>query len=113
MLERRTRGAFGGISSWIAIALAVGGVGFTFAVADYAKGQRSLPQQRIVDSDACIARVNESQQLMSDDKLKLIEACVKQASTALGVTTTTSTETTGTATTPPTIPRLPAAESRT
>ena len=99
LLERRTRGAFGGMSSWIAIALAVGGIGFTFAVADYAKGQRSLPQQRIVDSDACIARVNESQQLMSADKLTLIEACVKQASTALGVTTTTSTETTTSTTT--------------
>jgi len=99
LLERRTRGAFGGMSSWIAIALAVGGIGFTFAVADYAKGQRSLPQQQIIESDACIARVNASQQLASGDKLKLIEACVKQAATALGVTTTTSTETTGTTTT--------------
>ena len=100
LLERRTRGAFGGMTSWIAIALAVGGVGFSFAVADYAKGKRSLPQEQIIESNACVARVNNSTGLSDADKQKLIEACVKKASAALaGATTTTSTTTASTTST--------------
>jgi hypothetical protein len=41
ILERRTRGAMGGLLSYLLILVAVVGVAFTFAIGDWAKGRRA------------------------------------------------------------------------
>jgi len=96
LLERRTRGAFGGPVASLAILLAVGGVGFVFATADWASGRRSLPAQKVREAEACVARAAAS----TDPQIKaLAKACIAKAASDLGTTATTTTTTTTTSTT--------------
>jgi hypothetical protein len=96
ILERRTRGAFGGPLASLAILLAVFGVGFTFAIADWSKGKRSLPEQRIREAAACVERAKKEAGLSDAERAKLAKACVQKARAALGVTETAPSGTTGT-----------------
>lgn len=99
VLERRTRGAFGGPVATIAIILAVGGIGFTFATADWAKGRRTLPEQRVREAQVCLARARTS--TVPADRGALVQACLSKAKLDLGSTVTTVTVTTSATTTAP------------
>ena len=79
ILERRTRGAFGGVLASIALVLAVGGIGFLFGAADWSKGVRGQPEQRIREAQACIARVEQGDQAEA-----LRAACIAKAKADLG-----------------------------
>lgn len=90
VLERRTRGAFGGPIATIAIVLAVGGVGFTFATADWAKGRRTLPEQRVREAQVCLKQARTSS---TPDQSALVQACLSKAKLDLGSTVSTVTVT--------------------
>jgi len=77
VLERRTRGAFGGPVATVAIVLAVGGIGFTFAVADWAKGRRTLPEQRAREAQVCV------KQARTTGSTALVKACIAKATADL------------------------------
>jgi hypothetical protein len=97
LLERRTRHALGGLISVILILLAVGGLGFALAVADYAKGQRSLTKERVLRGRACIAAVKAAPPLATKQQTALINAClaaVTQPTTTSARTTQTTASTT-------------------
>lgn len=94
LLERRTRGAYGGPVAAIALALGIGGIGFVFGVADWAKGARSLPEQRVREAQVCVSRAESSK----DPSIQaLTAACIAKAKTDLSaITTTTATPATTT-----------------
>lgn len=94
VLERRTRGAFGGPVAFIAIALAVGGIGFTFGTADWAKGRRTLPDQRVREAKVCLAQARTA--TVQSDTDALVQACLSKAKLDLGSTVSTVTVTTTT-----------------
>ena len=81
VLERRTRGAFGGPIATVAIILAVGGIGFTFATADWAKGRRTVPEQRVREAQVCIEQAKKS---LEPFATALTEACTAKAKADLG-----------------------------
>ncbi|HET8893314.1 MAG TPA: hypothetical protein VFM96_04375 [Gaiellaceae bacterium] len=90
LLERRTRGAYGGPVAAIALICGIGGIGFVFGVADWAKGQRSLPQQRVREAQVCVARAEASK----DPLIRALRsACIAKAKADLSATTTTATTT--------------------
>ena len=94
VLERRTRGTVGGPVATLAIILAVGGIGFTFATADWAKGRRTLPEQRVRESQVCLAQARAS--TVQSDIDALVQACLSKAKLDLGSTVSTVTVTTTT-----------------
>lgn len=93
ILERRTRGAFGGPVATVAIILAVGGIGFTFATADWAKGRRTLPEQRVREAQVCVETA-KSVTTVPVERDALVQACLSKAKLDLGSTVTTVTVTT-------------------
>lgn len=100
VLERRTRAAFSGLLATVAIILTVGGIGFLFGTADWAKGQRSLPEQAIRQAEACVARAQRATDPLVQS---LTAACIAKAKADLGATTGATT-TTAPATTSTTTP---------
>lgn len=94
ILERRTRGAFGGPIATVAIILAVGGIGFTFATADWAKGRRTVPEQRVREAKVCLAQARTA--TVPSDTEALVQACLSKAKLDLGSTVSTVTVTTTT-----------------
>ena len=77
ILERRTRGAFGGPLATIGVVLAVGGIGFVFATADWVKGERDrtapTPAQAAV---TCVAQIRDKNLAVALSK-QLYAACAK------------------------------------
>lgn len=93
ILERRARGAFGGPVATVAIFLAVGGIGFTFATADWAKGRRTLPEQRVREAQVCVDRARTVTTVPTESDA-LVQACLSKAKLDLGSTVATVTVTT-------------------
>lgn len=105
VMERRARHALGGWFPTMLALLAVGGMGFLLAVADYAKGQRALPAERIQRVQACVDRVPKPPSITKAERDTLVAACVATmtttASTTTAPVTTVATTTTVASTTTP------------
>lgn len=95
VMERRSRYALGGWLPTTLSLVAVLSLGYMLGVADYAKGKRALPQEKVAQVGACLDQVPATLDTTQAGALR--DACIASmtASTSTtGTTTTTSTTTT-------------------